>query len=170
MRLDHGGVADEPRDVVVRAGTLVLLLSFEQPRLGVFDGSFLHGSPHVYQYDIRRGTTRAGTGTDDARGARGERHLQGLRGLLEGVDHRSSADTTRTRRTWRAGFHHAWASAPEMDASYLQELRLRAFKSFTDAVLPLDELTLLVERDQLVAGTAIDRVDVWTAEGEISFR
>ena len=82
----------------------------------------------------------------------------------------ASADTTRTRRTWRAGFHHAWASAPEMDASYLQELRLRAFKSFTDAVLPLDELTLLVERDQLVAGTAIDRVDVWTAEGEISFR
>jgi hypothetical protein len=37
-------------------------------------------------------------------------------------------------------------------------------------VLALDELTLLVGRDQLVAGTAIDRVDVWTAEGEISFR
>ncbi|MDA8077213.1 MAG: hypothetical protein M0Z40_18710 [Actinomycetota bacterium] len=31
-------------------------------------------------------------------------------------------------------------------------------------MLPLDELTLLVERDQLVAGTAIDRVDVWTLD------
>ena len=43
-----------------------------------------------------------------------------------------------------------------MDASYLQELRLRAFKSFTGAVLPLDELTLLVGRNGSGKSNALD--------------
>jgi predicted ATPase len=43
-----------------------------------------------------------------------------------------------------------------MDTSVIEEVRLTAFKSFTDAVLPLDELTLLVGRNGSGKSNALD--------------
>lgn len=43
-----------------------------------------------------------------------------------------------------------------MDASYLEELRLTAFKSFLDTTLPLDDLTLLVGRNGSGKSNALD--------------
>ena len=43
-----------------------------------------------------------------------------------------------------------------MDTSYIEEVRLTSFKSFTDQVLPLDELTLLVGRNGSGKSNALD--------------
>lgn len=43
-----------------------------------------------------------------------------------------------------------------MEASYLEELRLTAFKSFSNAVLPIEELTLLVGRNGSGKSNALD--------------
>lgn len=43
-----------------------------------------------------------------------------------------------------------------MDTSYVEEVRLTSFKSFTDQVLPLDELTLLVGRNGSGKSNALD--------------
>ncbi|MGH9266690.1 MAG: AAA family ATPase [Acidimicrobiales bacterium] len=43
-----------------------------------------------------------------------------------------------------------------MDTSFIEEVRLTAFKSFKDAVLPLDELTLLVGRNGSGKSNALD--------------
>ena len=55
-----------------------------------------------------------------------------------------------------------------MEPSVLEELRLASFKSFSDAVLPLDDLTLLVGRNGSGKSNALD--GLWAlarlAEGE----
>lgn len=43
-----------------------------------------------------------------------------------------------------------------MDTSYIEEVRLTSFKSFTDQVLPMDELTLLVGRNGSGKSNALD--------------
>src|SRR5438270_14098390 len=43
-----------------------------------------------------------------------------------------------------------------MDTSYVEEVRLSGFKSFTDAVLPLGELTLVVGRNGSGKSNALD--------------
>lgn len=43
-----------------------------------------------------------------------------------------------------------------MDTSYVEEVRLTSFKSFTDAVLPLEELTLVVGRNGSGKSNALD--------------
>jgi predicted ATPase len=43
-----------------------------------------------------------------------------------------------------------------MDTSVIEEVRLTAFKSFQSAVLPLDELTLLVGRNGSGKSNALD--------------
>ncbi len=55
-----------------------------------------------------------------------------------------------------------------MDTSVIEEVRLTAFKSFRDAVLPLDELTLLVGRNGSGKSNALDGLWVLSrlAQGE----
>lgn len=55
-----------------------------------------------------------------------------------------------------------------MDTSVIEEVRLTAFKSFKDAVLPLDELTLLVGRNGSGKSNALDGLWALTrlAQGE----
>src|SRR5438093_6687189 len=55
-----------------------------------------------------------------------------------------------------------------MEPSVIEELRLTAFKSFRDAVLPLDDLTLVVGRNGSGKSNALDGLWAFArlAEGE----
>jgi len=54
------------------------------------------------------------------------------------------------------------------DSPYIEELRLKRFKSFRDATLPLRDLTLLIGRNGSGKSNALDALHVLSrlAEGE----